>query len=86
MRVRRIEQTALTAFLLGACTLFFIAAYAAIAHAQNPSSALTIPQQQEVPVSPTTPGMLPGTEAGTGTTVGNPPITDGRALAGAPRR
>jgi hypothetical protein len=33
MRARRVEQTALTMFLLGACAMFFMAAYAAIAHA-----------------------------------------------------
>jgi hypothetical protein len=75
MRVRRIEQTALTAFLLAACALFFVAAYTAVAHAQNPSSSLTVPQQPEIPVSPTTPGTLPGTEAGPGTAVGTNPIT-----------
>lgn len=61
MRVRRIEQTTLTAFVIAACALFFVAAYAAVAHAQNPSSSLTIPQQTEVPVSPTVPRTLPGT-------------------------
>jgi hypothetical protein len=38
MRTRRLEQTALTTFLLAACLMFFMAAYAAIAHAQNPSN------------------------------------------------
>lgn len=47
MRVRRIEQTALTVFLLAACAFFFAAAYTAVAHAQNPSSSLTTPQQPE---------------------------------------
>jgi hypothetical protein len=75
MRLRRVEQAAMTAFFVAACAMFFIAAYAAVAHAQNPSTALTIPQQSEVPVSPTTPGTLPGTEAGAGTAVGTNPIT-----------
>ena len=74
MRMRRVEQTAMTAFLVAACAMFFIAAYAAVAHAQNPSTSLTIPQS-EVPVSPTTPGTLPGTQAGPGTAVGTNPIT-----------
>jgi hypothetical protein len=81
MRTRRIEQTALTTIVIAACALFFVAAYAAIAHAQNPSSSLTIPQQPEVPVSPTTPGTLPGTGAGPGTAVGTNPIT-GQPCAG----
>ncbi len=59
MRARRVEQAALTTFLVAACVMFFIAAYTAIAHAQNPSSSVTIPQQPEVPVSPITPGTLP---------------------------
>lgn len=75
MRMRRVEQTALTAFLVAACALFFVAAYTAAARAQNPSTSLTIPQQQEAPVSPTTPGTLPGTEAGSGTAVGTNPVT-----------
>jgi hypothetical protein len=75
MRIRRIEQTALMTFLLAACVMFFMAAYTAIARAQNPSTSLTLPQRSEVPVSPTTPGTLPGTQAGAGTTVGTNPIT-----------
>jgi hypothetical protein len=82
MRPRRIEQTTLTTFLMAACVLFFAAAYAAIAHAQNPSSGLTIPQQSEVPVSPTTPGTLPGTEAGAGTAVGTNPVTGQPCVGG----
>jgi hypothetical protein len=82
MRVRRIEQTASTAFLLAACALFFVAAYTAVAHAQNPSSSLTVPQQPEIPVSPTTPGTLPGTEAGPGTAVGTNPITGQPCIGG----
>lgn len=75
MRTKRVEQAALTTFLVAACATLFIAAYAAIAHAQNPSTSLTIPQQSEVPVSPTTPGTLPGTQAGPGTAIGTNPIT-----------
>jgi hypothetical protein len=82
MRARRLEQTALTTFLVAACVMFFMAAYAVIAHAQNPSSSLTVPQQSEVPVSPTTPGTLPGTEAGPGTTVGTNPITGQPCIGG----
>jgi len=66
--------------------MFLMAAYAAIAHAQNPSTSLTVPQQSEVPVSPTTPGTLPGTEAGTetgsGTAVGTNPITGQPCVGG----
>jgi len=71
MPIRRIEQTTLAVFLVAACVMFFVA----IAQAQNPSSTLTIPQQPEVPVSPTTPGTLPGTEASPGTTIETNPIT-----------
>jgi high-affinity K+ transport system ATPase subunit B len=65
MRIRRIEQTTLTTFVIVVCALFSVAAYAAVARAQNPSSSLTLPQQLEVPVSPSTPGTLPGTNAAT---------------------
>jgi len=82
MRARRIEQTTLTVFVIAACALFFVATYVAVAHAQNPSSSLTIPQQQEVPVSPTTPGTLPGTEAGPGTAIGTNPITGQPCVGG----
>jgi hypothetical protein len=82
MRVRRIEQTTLTTFVILACALFFVAAFAAVARAQNPSSSLTLPQQPEVPVSPSTPGTLPGTEAGPGTTVGSNPITGQPCIGG----
>lgn len=75
MRTRRIEQAVLTTFLVAACIMFFMAAYTAIAYAQNPSTSLTIPQQPEVSVSPTTPGTLPGTQAGPGTAIGTNPIT-----------
>ncbi len=75
MRAKRVEQAVLTTFLVAACVMFFIAAYAAIAHAQNPSSSLTIPQQPEVPVSPTAQGTLPGTDAGAGTAIGTNPVT-----------
>jgi len=81
MRLRRIEQTALTACLLAACTLFCFAAYTA-ARAQNQSGGLTIPQGQEVPVSPTTPGTLPGTEAGPATAVGANPVTGQPCVGG----
>lgn len=59
MRARRVERTALTTFFVAACVMLFMAAYAAIAHAQDPSTTSTIPQQSEVPVSPATPGTLP---------------------------
>ena len=83
MRARRIERAALTTFFVAACVMLFIAAYAAIAHAQNSSSSLTIPQQSEVPVSPTTPGTLPGTQAGAGTTIGTNPVTGQPCTGGA---
>ncbi len=35
----------------------------------------TVPQAPEQPVSPTTPGTLPGTQAGAGTSLGTNPIT-----------
>src|ERR1700744_112669 len=82
MRTRRIEQATLTTFVIAACALFFVAAYTAMAHAQTPSMGLTIPQQSEVPVSPTTPGTLPGTEAGLGTAVGTNPITGQPCIGG----
>jgi hypothetical protein len=43
--------------------------------AQNPTDALTLPESPETPVSPTTPGTLPGTTAGSGLSVGTNPIT-----------
>jgi len=82
MRARRVERAVLTTFFVAACAMFFIAAYVAIAHAQNPSTSFTIPQQSEVPVSPTTPGTLPGTEAGPGTAIGTNPITGQPCLGG----
>jgi hypothetical protein len=78
MRTRRVEQAALTTFVFAACVMFVLAAYAAIAHAQG----LTIPQPAETPVSPSTPGTLPGTEAGPGTSVGTNPITGQPCLGG----
>ena len=75
MRTKRVEQAALSTLLAAACASLFIAAFAAIAHTQNPSASLTIPQRSEVPVSPTTPGTLPGTQAGPGTTIATSPIT-----------
>ncbi len=82
MRTRRVEQAALATIFVAACAMFFMAAFAAIAHAQNPSTSLTIPQQSEVPVSPTTPGTLPGTEAGAGTAIGTNPITGQPCIGG----
>ncbi len=49
---------------------------------QNPSGSLTLPQTPEAPVSPVTPGTLPGTMAGGGLSVGTNPIT-GLPCAGA---
>jgi negative regulator of sigma E activity len=63
MRARRVERAALSTFLVAACVMLFIAAYAAIAHAQNPSASMTIPQQPGVSVLPTIPATLPGTHA-----------------------
>jgi hypothetical protein len=91
MRRRRAKQTELTTFVLAAGVTFFLAACAAIAHAQavppqpvnpNPSSSMTLPQSPETPVSPTTPGTLPGTQAGPGTSVGTNPITGQPCLGG----
>lgn len=42
----------------------------------------TLPQSPEVPVSPTTPGTLPGTTAGPGTSIGTNPITGQPCLGG----
>jgi len=47
MRARRVGRAALTTFFVAACVMLLIAAYAAIALAQNPSTALTIPQQSD---------------------------------------
>ena len=47
MRAKHVEQTILTTVACAACVMFFLAAYAAIAHAQNPSTSLTLPEQQE---------------------------------------
>ena len=82
MRAKRVKQATLSTWFVAAGLCFFIAAFAAVAHAQNLSTSLTIPQQPEVPVSPTTPGTLPGTEAGPGTTVGANPITGQPCLGG----
>jgi hypothetical protein len=82
MRARRVEQAALSTFLVAACVMFFIAAYTAIAHAQNPSSSVTIPQQPEVSVSPTTSGTLPGTQAGAGNAIGTNPVTGQPCIGG----
>jgi hypothetical protein len=65
---------------------FILAEYAETAHAQksvpvqipafNPSISLTLPQgTTENPVSPVTPGTLPGTLAGPGTATSTNPIT-----------
>lgn len=82
MHMRHVEQTALTTFVLAASLMFFIAVYAAIANAQNPSNSVTVPQRAEQAVSPTTPGTLPGTQAGPGTSVGTNPITGQPCLGG----
>jgi hypothetical protein len=74
MRARR-------TFVFAACTTLLAAAYGPIAHAQNPSTSLTIPQSPEVPVSPTTPGTLPGTTA-QDTTIGANPITGAPCVGG----
>jgi hypothetical protein len=81
MRTKHVEQTILTTVVFAACVMFFLAAYAAIAHAQNPSTSLTLPEQQETPVSPTTPGTLPGTNTGD-TAVGTHPITGQPCIGG----
>jgi hypothetical protein len=47
----------------------------------NPSSSLTLPQQPETPVSPTTPGTLPGTTAAN-IGVGTNSITGAPCLGG----
>ncbi len=89
MRAKRVEQSALTRFVLAAGVTFFLSASGAIAHAQivgappaspNPSGSLTVPQQPENPVSPTTPGTLPGTTAGPA--VGTNPVTGAPCLGG----
>ncbi|HEY2531128.1 MAG TPA: hypothetical protein VGJ20_24880 [Xanthobacteraceae bacterium] len=82
MRAKHLKWT-ISAMLLP----LILAELAAIAHAQrgvtvpaqvpvlNPSSSLILPQAAENPVSPITPGTLPGTLAGPGTTVNTNPIT-----------
>jgi hypothetical protein len=81
MRVRRIEQVMLRGFMAAACLAFGLAAFAAVAQAQNAPYSLTLPQSSEVPVSPTTPGTLPGTTA-QDTAVGTNPITGAPCLGG----
>ncbi len=71
MRTRRIAQTVVGTFVWAACVALFLAVYAALGHAQG----LTVPQQPERPVSPSTPGTVPGTAAGPKTAVGTNPIT-----------
>lgn len=77
--------------LVIAAGIGFVVAATAIGHAQtvpppvittNPSSSLTLPQPPEAPVSPTTPGTLPGTTApnigvGTNSITGAPCIGGG---------
>ena len=77
--------------LVIAASVGFVVAATTIGHAQtvpppiittNPSSSLTLPQQPETPVSPTTPGTLPGTTApnigvGTNSITGAPCIGGG---------
>lgn len=81
MRRRRIEQTVLAGCAIAACCSFGMAAFSAIAHAQNSPYSLTVPQSPEAPVSPTTPGMLPGTTA-PDSTVGSNPITGAPCIGG----
>jgi len=50
--------------------------------AQNLSIPFVAPTAPETPVSPVTPGVLPGTEAGPGTAVGTNPITGLPCLGG----
>jgi hypothetical protein len=78
MRTRRFEQTALTTFALAACVMFFMAAHAGLAHAQL---GLTLPETPEMPVSPITPGLLPGTTA-QDIGIGTNPITGAPCLGG----
>ena len=75
---------------VGFCCAGFFFATATIGHAQavpppvittNPSSSLTLPQQPEAPVSPTTPGTLPGTTA-PNIAVGTNPVTGAPCLGG----
>jgi hypothetical protein len=85
----QVGQIIRTNLLLAACVgLFAIAT--TVGHAQtipapaittNPSSSLTLPQQPEMPVSPTTPGTLPGTTA-PNIAVGTNPITGAPCLGG----
>lgn len=91
MRAKRVEQRVLTKFVLTAGVTLFVSAYGAIAYAQsigappaspNPSSSLTVPQQPENAVSPTTPGTLPGTAAGPNTAVGANPVTGAPCVGG----
>jgi hypothetical protein len=50
--------------------------------AQNLSVPFVVPTAPETPVSPVTPGVLPGTEAGPGTAVGTNPVTGLPCLGG----
>jgi len=78
MRTRRFERTALTSFMLAACVMVFVAAHAGLAHAQM---GLTLPEAPEMPVSPITPGLLPGTTA-QDIGIGTNPITGAPCLGG----
>jgi hypothetical protein len=87
MQSRRMERAVLTTFFLGACVTFG-GACVAIGHAYGAGTApmvlaqTNIPQSPEAPVSPTTPGTLPGTTAGPGTSVGTNPVTGQPCLGG----
>jgi hypothetical protein len=78
MRSRHFEQIALKTFVLAACVTVFIAAHGAPAHAQM---GLTLPEAPEMPVSPITPGLLPGTTA-QDIGIGTNPITGAPCLGG----
>jgi hypothetical protein len=93
MQIRHIEQTFLTILFFGCCAAFGGACLAAGFGAETPPlrgktwpqvlAQYTAPQSPEVPVSPTTPGTLPGTTAGSGgTSVGANPITGQPCLGG----
>ena len=84
-----VGQLILTNLLVAACIGLSVAA-ATVSRAQtvpspaittNPSSSLTLPQQPETPVSPTTPGALPGTTV-PNIAVGTNPVSGAPCIGG----
>lgn len=82
MQTKRIAPIALAAAVLSASAAAAVAQIGAMGPPAtvtphfNPSAPLTVPQPRETPVSPVTPGTVPGTTAGSGaTSLGENPVT-----------